>query len=190
MRRLTFLLFIILYFSAYSDVSGQSKYVGKYSGSYTWDSCKISILLDLKQNGTFDLLIDLINTNTGKIYFDHYYLIPLKSEGKWFVKKGILFMTTKSTDTICMDGQTEYNISYIIGQNRENVRQRTFDYGYKNHRKTVKYHCEGYTHLVDETYNYFQFSYLTGKKPALEVRILADFYEQIWTGYGTYLVKE
>ena len=190
LKRLAFVFFLLISLFAQSKAATSLKYAGKYFGTYQLDSCKISISLNLKTDGTYDLNIKMINTNTNSNYHSDFYLIPLQTQGKWFVKKGILFMAMKSNDTFCDDGQTEYERNYILQQKFKPSKNKFNRLANKYSSKYVKTKCQGFAQLHMESYTSYQFSRVYNQKLALELRIFADFYEQIWTGENTFVVKE
>lgn len=184
------LLSIFLSHCLYSMGGSAQNYIGNYKGSYTRDSCKISIDLNLKADGTYDLNIEAINTNTKANYHTGFYLIPLQTQGKWFVKKGVLFMAMKTTDTICEDGQTDYKSNFIFLQKYNPANKRLYRIQDKYNTKYLNTICNGFlTHQATETYTAYQFSRINNKL-AIELELIADFYEQIWTGKNTFIVKE
>ncbi len=182
-------LFSVLVVVSYS-VCGKTNYAGKYYGSYTKDSCKISVTLNLAGNGHYTLSIKMINTNTNKDYFDKFYLIPLQTEGKWFVRKGLLFLSEKTKDSVCHDGQTRFYYNFILKQDSIVNKKKFYRVSKKFQTQTRLINCSGDKFLCDERYSCYEFRNLSNNKPALEIGIFADFYEQIWNGEGTFLVRE
>lgn len=166
----------------------ENRYAGVYYGSYAKDSCRISISLDLKIDGIYSLDIKMINTNTLKNYHMEFHLIPLQTEGKWFVERGVLFLSEKTKDTICDEGQTSYYRNFTVISPA--LRKKNQSICNRFYIKTPTVKCNGYEMKSREYYSCYEFTRLANDSLALELMIGADFYEQIWDGNGTFVVKK
>lgn len=178
-----------IYISGYGQSAG-NQYTGAYSGVYNYDSCRISMKMELKADGTYILDIKMLNANTGKDYYDGFYLIPLHTEGKWFIRRGFLFMAMKTTDTFCDDGSTTFEHNHIFGQDHVHNIKKFGPARDKFSTQRVMVKCGSEYFETIEHYTCYEFTRRKGKKLSLDVRIGADFYEQAWTGRGTYLVRK
>src|SRR5688572_8023348 len=113
MKHLVLISFVLALACLTTSAKRKNKYTGVYDGSYPVDSIAgpdVRITLHLKPDSTFFLDIDYHVRDSSKWYPKPNYFRP-HSEGKWFIREGVLFMAMKRSDTFCADATCSRRIA-------------------------------------------------------------------------------